>query len=233
MPDDNDVQIKQNKSLLDAIRREQEVVPDARKQHGSGVGGGYAESGNNVDRQDERATVQGNRRTGAREKRSTQPGDSTEGVYTGIRPPDRKSEYTGQGAHDSSGRREKEPIDFNLKGVFSRKKSEPAKLFDEKEAEVEYDKLYEIYFYGSGILDDILEISVKGHEPVQIWQLDPDEAETLTRMHLQRATYDRKAAASARQLIALYDRLYFWLLAGPRAKATYSHVKEHGGFSFR
>lgn len=232
MPDDNDVQIKNHK-LLDAIRQEKEAVPDARKQHGSGVGGGYVEGSNDGDRQDEGAAIPGNQRTRGGAKRSPQSGVSTEGVHPGIRPPDRKSEYTSQGPYDSSGRREKEPIDFNLKGVFSRKKSEPAKLFDEKEADAEYDKLYEIYFYGSGILDDILEISVKGHEPVQIWQLDPDEAETLTRMHLQRATYDRRAAASARQLIALYDRLYFWLLAGPRAKATYSHVKEHGGFSFR
>jgi hypothetical protein len=93
--------------------------------------------------------------------------------------------------------------------------------------------LYDIYFRGSGLLDDILEIIVKDHEPVTIWQLDEDEAAMLTEMHLQRATYDKRAAESAHQLLALYDRLYMYLLAGPRAKLTYSHIKEHGGLSFK
>ena len=116
---------------------------------------------------------------------------------------------------------------------FAGNKGEPAKLFTKEEAEFEYDRMYEIYFRGSGLLDDILEIIVKGHEAVEIWQLDPDEAEMLAKMHLQRATHDRKAAASARQLLALYDRLYFWILFAPRAKLTATHIKSKGGLSFR
>lgn len=122
---------------------------------------------------------------------------------------------------------------FQLRNPFKSSASEPTALFSKEEAAAETERLTEIYFRGSGLLDDILEITVKGHEPVVIWQLEEDEAGTLAEMHLARARYDKRSAASARQLLALYDRLYFWLLVGPRAKLTYAHVKEQGGFSFR
>lgn len=125
---------------------------------------------------------------------------------------------------------------FSLKIPFVGKKDEkPArvKLFSKQEAEEELERLTDVYRRGSGLLDDLLEIIVKDHEPVQIWQLDDEEAMTLAAMHLERARTDEEAARSARKLLEIYDRLYRYLLVGPRMKATFSHVKEHGGLSFR
>lgn len=127
---------------------------------------------------------------------------------------------------------------FALKIPFLEKrqddgKPEKVKLFSKEEVKADLEKLTEVYRRGSGLLDDILEIIVKDHEPVQIWQLDEEEAETLAGMHLEQARFDEGAARSARKLLSMYDRLYRYIIAGPRMKATVSHVKEHGGFSFR
>ncbi len=107
------------------------------------------------------------------------------------------------------------------------------KLFSQKEAEEELERLTEVYWRGSGLLDDCLEIIVKDHEEVQIWQLDQEEAATLAAMHLERAKTNEESARSARKLLEIYDRFYIYLLVGPRLKATYSHVKAHKGLSFK
>ena len=226
--DDNDVKIDKNRRLLKEVLKEKE--PDVNKQSGSGVSSGYAESRNNGNRQNEGAAKSSNPRVESREGGTAQVGGTPPGVREGIRQTDRPRIYPDKSTDTRSGRGEK-TVKFELKSPF--KKGEPAKLFTKDEIELQYDKMFDIYFRGSGLLDDILEICVKGHEPVQIWQLDEEEAETLAKMHLSRATHDKRAAASARQLLALYDRLYFWLLVGPRAKMTYTHVREHGGLSFR
>jgi hypothetical protein len=231
--DENDVNITKNRRLLKAIREERERTADVSTQSGSGVSSGYAPGSDGSDRQDAGGAKQSNPRTERREERTSQTERTTPGVREGVRQADRSTQYQQQSTFTSDRRSEKEPVSFRLKGLWGRKQQEPVKLFSKVEAEAEFEKIYDVYFYGSGLLDDILEICVKDHEPVQIWQLEPDEAKTLATMHLQRATYDKKAAASARQLIALYDRLYFWILAGPRCKATYTYVKIHGGFSFR
>lgn len=123
---------------------------------------------------------------------------------------------------------------FHWKLPFGKSESRAKiKLFTAKEAEEELERLTEVYWRGSGLLDDLLEIVVKDHEPVTIWQLDQEEAGTLAAMHLERAKTNEESARSARKLLEIYDRLYLYLLIGPRAKATFSHVKAHGGFSFK
>jgi hypothetical protein len=113
------------------------------------------------------------------------------------------------------------------------KPKEEIKLLTSKEADEYLEALTYIYKNGSGILDDIIQIVVKGHDEVTIWQLDEDEAEELARMHLSKAKVSKEAAASARKLIDLYSKTYFIMLLGPRAIATVRHVKEHGGLSFK
>jgi hypothetical protein len=127
---------------------------------------------------------------------------------------------------------------FALKLPFLEKrhgegKPEKVKLFSNKEAEEKLEKFTDIYRRGSGLLDDILEIVTKDHEPVAIWQLDEEDAATMAAMHLERAKFDEGAARSARKLEEIHDRFFFWWLIGPRMKASYSYVKEHGGISFR
>jgi hypothetical protein len=122
---------------------------------------------------------------------------------------------------------------FNLKLPFGKRETQKVKLFTDKEAGDEEDRMKDIYFRGSGLLDDILEIIVKDHEEVQIWQLSEEEAEMLAGMHLERAKKDEGAARSARKLLEIYDRLYIWMIAVPRMQATGRHVQQHKGFSFR
>lgn len=127
---------------------------------------------------------------------------------------------------------------FSLKLPFLEKrhgdgKPEKVRLFSSKEVEEKLEKFTEIYQRGSGLLDDILEIVTKDHEPVRIWQLDEEDAATMATMHLERARFDEGAARSARKLEEIYDRFFFWFLVGPRLKASYSYVHEHGGFSFK
>lgn len=123
---------------------------------------------------------------------------------------------------------------FNLKLPFMKRTGQiNDKLFSDKEADAELERMKDIYFRGSGLLDDVLEIIVKDHESVQIWQLSEEEAETLAGMHLERAKKDKAAARSARKLLEIYDRLYFWMIVAPRVKATGSHIARHKGLGFR
>lgn len=230
MPDENDVQINKNKRLLKSVLADERNREDVSRQSGTGVSDRYAESSNDGDRQDTRGTNGSNRTTEEGTGRTAPVGGTSPGIREGVRQTNRPREYATKSA-DTGNRRGEKTVSFKLKSPFGKK--EPTPLFTVSEAELEYEKMFDIYFRGSGLLDDVLEICVKGHEPVQIWQLDEEEAETLAKMHLTRATRDKRAAASARQLLALYDRLYLWLLVGPRAKATYAHVRSHGGFSFR
>lgn len=107
------------------------------------------------------------------------------------------------------------------------------RLYTKAEAEDALPRLKDIYWRGSGLLDDVLEIVVKDHEPVNIWQLSEEEAEMLAAMHLERAKHDESAARSARKLEEIYDRLYFYMLVIPRVQATGRHVMMHKGFGFK
>lgn len=124
---------------------------------------------------------------------------------------------------------------FALKNPLSKlaASQEKVKLFTEKEAKEVKENMTFIYLKGSGLLDDILEVIVRGHEKVQIWQLDEGEAEMLADMHLERAKKSVEAARSARVLLSIYDRLFTIMLVAPRMMATGRHVKDHGGLSFR
>lgn len=240
MPDENDVQITRHKRTLESIRGTKGEADNVNKQSGSGVSDRDVENRNRVN--------------GAYASRDAgTPGSDTTGT-AGSAKNSGPSKRTSQGTGPSNGpsvnttksdgansRRFEElggdraGFSFRLKNPFNRgdKSKTSDRLFTQEEAEEAYDRLYAVYYQGSGIIDDILEIVVKDHEPVTIWQVSPEECDNLVSMHLSRATVDKEAARSARQLLAMYDRLYRYMIAGPRVKATYTHIKEHGGLSFR
>jgi DNA-binding TFAR19-related protein (PDSD5 family) len=125
---------------------------------------------------------------------------------------------------------------FNLKGLLGRTADtavEKVKLLTKQEAEDAEEKLIELYQRGSALLDDLLEIIVRDHEPVTIWALTDEEAKTLASMHLERAKIDIGAARSVRKLLEIYDRIYMYMLFGPKVIATGKHINEHKGLSFR
>jgi hypothetical protein len=130
---------------------------------------------------------------------------------------------------------EKKDITFSLKNIFkSDEKQEPDKPLLMKEADDETRrKLIDLYIRGSSLVDDVLEILVKDHESVAIWELSLEEAEMLVDMQLERARKSAREARVVRKLVAIYDRLFFAMLIGPRVKATLSHIESHGGISFK
>ncbi len=121
---------------------------------------------------------------------------------------------------------------FTLKNPFKKETDQPpappVKLFTAKEMDEEKERLAFVYLHGSGLLDNVLEIVVKGHEKVTIWQFSEGEAAILAEMHLERARRDQNAARSARLLLALYDRIFLITLLGPRVVATGQHVIQRG-----
>lgn len=226
-----------NKSLLEQIRAKgtQDDGSTLDKQSGSGVSDGYAKGRTSINGENAPSGF-GNANRDARGAQGAAEIDrAPDGLYQRVRPTKRPRVNPDQGT--TTGYREseqpvKEPA-FQLKNPFKLGDKESAKLFTKQEVEIETERMVDIYFHGSGILDDILEIVVKGHEEVQIWQLERSEAEMLAKMHLSRAQVDKASAASARQLLAMYDRLYIWMLMIPRGKATVTHIKDHGGLSFK
>lgn len=252
--DENEVRIN-NKELLEQIRAKG-ASNDGSKQLGSGtsesgavlseptassnpqprtsIGDGHATSGTSVNGEDSYSDLRHAKRVRRGTEEPTGTNGSPDRFREGVRQTQRQAKYTDPSATaGNSGSQGPVNARFQLRNPFNVGEKEPPKLFTKAEAELEIDRMTEIYFHGSGILDDILEIVVKDHEEVQIWQLEQTEAQMLAKMHLARAQVDKGAAISARKLLGLYDRLILWMLAVPRVKATVSHIGEHGGLSFK
>jgi hypothetical protein len=232
-----------NKDLLAKLREEEREVAEndyrrenARRELSNGHAEGRTIS-NNKSEGSRDGTSQGNAlgqgRTGTGTKNAREFDGASEAIQPGIRQTDRPSIHTVKNTGYDDRRVEK--VKFQLKNPFNFKDTtkKPVKLFTKVESDLEHDRLKEVYYRGSSLLDDLLEIIVKDHEPVTIWQLDESEAEMLAELHLSRAQVNEDSARSARQLLALYDRLYFYLLVGPRMVQTFKHVEEHKGVSFK
>ncbi len=234
MADEDEVQISESKRrLLDNIRNEGENNGIEQSNLGRGPiearEGGFIAPPNRNPRIDR----------GSQGGSQGEPGPAriVERSSTRVRPSNRPPINPVESPRISDrGREEPVATQFKLKWPFAKKDGEiekPTKLFSNAEAEREFEHMKDIYFRGSGFLDDILEIVVKDHEPVQIWQISEEEATMLAINHLDRAKVDEGAARSARVLLDIYDRIYFWMVVYPRTKLTYSHVRAHGGFSFK
>ncbi len=122
---------------------------------------------------------------------------------------------------------------FQFKNPFTSGHSEPVKLLTKGEADEAREKLVYLFIHGSSLIDDLLEIIVKDHEPVQIWRMDEDEAGLFADAQLERSKRDKEAARVTRIMLRIYDRMMWIIYAAPRLKASHSHIKDHGGLSFR
>lgn len=111
--------------------------------------------------------------------------------------------------------------------------AEPVKLITKTEAEEYKQNLIYVYQQGSKLLDNIVEIVTVGHEEVQIWALDEDEAAFFAEAHLAKAQKDKAAAQAARALLKLYDKLVVLQYVCSRGHKTYVHIKVSGGLSFK
>jgi hypothetical protein len=237
---DEDVKITSQKALLEELRKEDDSRDGKRNGVSERVSSGYAES--RVGSNDESTRVSdatssgdgiGQGRTGKRTQDAREFDRTPETVQRRNGSTNRQGIHAVKDIGDDTGRTEK--VKFQLKNPFNFKEAskEPVKLFTDKEVKLEHDRLVDVYFRGSSLLDDMLEIVVKDHEPVEIWQLDETEAEMLAELHLSRAQVNEQSARSARQLLAIYDRLYMYLLIGPRMVQTSKHIQEHKGLSFK
>ena len=238
---EDDVNITKNKKLLEDIRGNNgnETIFTTVSP---GFGIRHAESGNNVDRQDSGGTVSS----------SQGAGGSTQGVGASNGASQRLRAGTGSANGASvnpaprpsrSNRKSQQPVVTpaeppaqRLRIPFLEKKQTvktPVKLFSADEAEHAHEKMTFIYKKIFEFGDDFLEIIVKDHEEVQIWAITDEQAETLAENHLADAQHDQEAARSARKLLEIYARLYFYGIMFPRIAKTGQHVAEHKGLSFK
>lgn len=239
---EDDINIERNKRLLDEIREQR----NGRDNQFSSRGYAASRTGsNNEVAPGDTGLIDRTPTTPRSDDRRTQAPGANQPVAERLGSRDRQvggETVTPPQGTISDNRRRKENIapppvqeakKFSLRIPFLSTDAEKSKLFTKQEAEDEKERLTEIYFRGSGLLDDILEIVTKDHEPVQIWQLSEDEADTLASMHLVQAQRDKAAARAARKLLEIYDRIYVYMVVLPRVKASYGYVKEHGGLSWR
>jgi hypothetical protein len=231
--DEDAVNITRHKHILEDIRNGDE-------QSGSGVGDGHAESGHDGDRQDERGTVTSDSGTGERTQGAGQGNGTSSGLREGVRPPLPKNvnpvARTRHRKPKEAERVEEKPAPTRLRLPFlekSQDKKTPVKLFTREEAEAEQERMAEIYSKLFDFGDDVLEIIVRDHESVEIWHITDEQAETLARNHLNQARTNVEAARSARKLLEIYDRLYFYSVMIPRVVKTSNHIAEHKGVSFK
>jgi hypothetical protein len=125
-----------------------------------------------------------------------------------------------------------EKVKFNLKGLFAGNAKEPVKLFTKTQAENALEDMVAVYTKITSLGDDLLEIIVNDHEPVQIWE-DEDTARMFATMHLQAAQKSVEAARVAYALLRLKDKFFIGMYFLTRMKASHAHIVAHGGFSFK
>ena len=113
------------------------------------------------------------------------------------------------------------------------KPPEPVKLLSKTEADDARESLIDLVCKLSSLPDDFLEIVVRGHEEVTIWEMDIDEAALWVDGHLKRAQKEQDAARTVRVLLGIYDRFFTIQYLWSRSKRTVDHIKDHGGLSFR
>ncbi len=112
-------------------------------------------------------------------------------------------------------------------------KEEPAKPLTNKEADELLQKTKDALKKAFLLPDVILEIIVKGHEEVDIWSLDDEDAESWAKLLIEQGKRNGKEAQVVRKLASAYDRLFLAGLFIPRIKQTFTHIKGHGGIGFR
>jgi hypothetical protein len=232
--DEDAVNITRHKKILEGIRN------DGQDDGRAGVSDGHVEGGDDSDRQNARAAIGSDQGTGERTQGASQGNGTPTGLREGVRPPLPKNEHpvarTRHRKPKEAERVEEKPAPTRLRLPFLEKtqtKKTPVKLFSIEEAEAEQERMAEIYSKLFDFGDDVLEIVVRDHEPVEIWHITEEQADTLARNHLNQARTNVEAARSARKLLEIYDRLYFYSVMIPRVVKTSNHIAEHKGVSFK
>lgn len=129
-----------------------------------------------------------------------------------------------------------ETVKDNVTQMFARPESEvkpPEKKLTNDEADSALEKMVYMYVQFADLLDEVLKAVVKDHEEVAIWHLDEDEATQLATFQISAGKKDPQAAKTVRAIVRVYDKLYLYMLGGPKVIATFNHIKEHGGLSLR
>lgn len=224
MPDVDEVTIERNKRELEKIRSE-------RRGGESNGDGGLTE-----DRIGSLGADAGrNTYTAPGDARGTQGTGEIDGPAKGngkrVRPADRKNVNTAKSAeHPDPEVRERVKRPF-----WQAQEKPPVQLLSDKEVQDDEQKahLMVVYMFLWSLPDYVLEIIVKDHEEVQIWQLAEVEAEELAETKLRLAKTDKDTAREVRALLSVYDRMFYYTLILPRLLATGKHIKEHEGLSLR
>jgi hypothetical protein len=123
--------------------------------------------------------------------------------------------------------------DVEVKSKQPKKDYSDVKLLTNADAVEKREKLIDLYIRGSSFIDKALQIIVKGHEEVHIWELSEFEAGMLVDLQLEKAKKDKAAAALVNQLVDIHERLFIFSLASGRVVATGVHVASKGGLGFR
>lgn len=224
MPELDEVTLQHNTRELERVREE--------KQRGeSGSNGRYPEDRAGGGGEDE-GRIQGSTGTTERtEQRDSETPRPAKGHGKRVRPTD----GSGIDATKSNGTDDTKTGKPVKRQFWQGKEQPPVQLLSEKESQddEQLEHLMAVYMFLWSLPDYALEIFVKDHEEVQIWQLATAEAEELANAKLRLAKTDRDAAREVRSLLSMYDRMLNYTLSLPRMIATGRHIKEHEGFSFK
>ena len=192
----------------------EEVREHAKRESDSD--GGLAKDRTRGRRETTRST-EGDTGGAPRGKKTTGKVDGfVEGLRQRVRPPDGETEHTA--TSDSSAHKQART---------------PVKLLTDSEFDDHRTHLITVYMFLTSLPDDLLEIVVKDHEPVQIWEMDEETATDFVESLLEDAKTDKDAARQVRSLNTIYKKMRYYIYAVPRLIATGRYISEHKGFSLR
>lgn len=123
--------------------------------------------------------------------------------------------------------------DVEIKAKQPAKDYSDVKLITIAEAVEAREKLIDLYIRGSSFIDKALQIVVKGHEEVHIWELSEFEAGMLADMQLEKAKKDKEAAALVHRLVEIHEKIFIFTLASGRLVGSGIHIAKSGGLGFR
>lgn len=140
------------------------------------------------------------------------------------------SERQNSSQRTSDKLKNKIPSPSDIKMTLKGKKSDlsDVKLIKESEADEKIEKLTDLFIRGSNLLDQVLQIIVKGHEEVFIWTLDEDTARIFAIQQVEAAKTNKEAAHTVARLEAIHSNIFKIQVFAPRCIATGKLIKDKG-----
>ena len=120
------------------------------------------------------------------------------------------------------------PSDITMKLKGKKPDLSDVKLVKEVEADEKIEKLTDLFMRGSNLLDQVLQIIVKGHEEVYIWTLDEDTARIFAMQQVEAAKTNKEAAATVARLEKIHSSVFKIQVFAPRMIATGKLIKDKG-----